>query len=116
MTIEIPALHDDRGKSQSSAAPRRGLDVFFEPRTVAVIGATEREGTVGRTLVHNLLSGPFASRIYPINPKRATILGHQAYPSISEAPGPIDLAVIATPAPSVPGVIRECGLAGVRGA
>src|SRR5262245_8248004 len=75
------------------------IDVFFEPHSIAVIGASERQGTVGRTLVHNLLSGPFAEKLIPVNPNRETVLGVRAYSSISQAPIPVDLAIIATPAP-----------------
>ncbi len=95
---------------------RHPLDNIFKPQTVAVIGATEKEGSVGRTLLWNLISNPFGGTIYPINPKRNNVLGIRAYPSISEVPDKVDLAVIVTPAPSVPGVIDECVKAGVKGA
>ena len=78
------------------------LDVFFEPKTVALIGATETVGSVGRTILKNLIASPFGGTVYPVNPKHRSILGHAAYPSIAEAPGPIDLAIIVTPAPVVP--------------
>jgi acetyltransferase len=92
------------------------LDVFFKPSNVAVIGATESAGSVGRTTLWNLISSPFGGTVFPVNPKRASILGIKAYPNVKEIPADVDLAVIITPAPSVPGVIRECAEAGVRGA
>src|SRR5690349_17031370 len=92
------------------------LDVFFSPRTVAVVGATENAGSVGRTLLWNLVTSPFGGTVYPVNPKRASVLGVKAYPSVSEIPEAVDLAVIVTPPPSIPGIIRECGENGVRGA
>ncbi len=92
------------------------LDAFFRPRNVAVIGATERPGTVGRALLWNLISSPFGGAVLPINPKRSSVLGIKAYPTIQEAAGPIDLAVIAVPAETVPGVVRECVDAGVKAA
>lgn len=92
------------------------LTAIFNPRSVAVIGATEREGSVGRTLLWNLISHPFGGTIYPINPKRHNVLGICAYASISEVPEPIDLAIIAVPAAAVPSVIRECLEVGVKGA
>lgn len=92
------------------------LDVFFSPKTVAVIGATETTGSVGRTLLWNLISSPFGGTVFPVNPKRASVLGIKAYPCIADVPERVDLAVIATPAPTVPGVIRECVESGVRGA
>src|SRR5579872_6555313 len=92
------------------------LDVFFSPKTVAVIGATENQNSVGRTLLWNLVTSPFGGTVYPVNPKRPSVLGVKAYPSISAIPEEVDLAVIVTPPPSIPGIIRECGEAGVRAA
>jgi acetyltransferase len=97
-------------------ARRQPLDVFFRPASVAVIGATETPGSVGRTVLTNLLAGSFGGTVFPVNPKRPTVLGNKAYPNIQAAPGPVDLAVIVTPAPAVPGVISECVAAGVAGA
>src|SRR5215831_12097459 len=92
------------------------LDVFFSPKTVAVIGATENQNSVGRTLLWNLVTSPFGGTVYPVNPKRPSVLGVKAYPTISDIPEAVDLAVIVTPPPSIPGIIRECGENGVRGA
>src|SRR5215470_4452852 len=91
------------------------LDAIFAPKNVAVIGATETEGSVGRTLVWNLISNPFGGTVFPINPKRPSILGIKAYPNIAEVPAQVDLAVISTPAATVPGIIGECVAAGVKG-
>ncbi|MEN9216417.1 MAG: bifunctional acetate--CoA ligase family protein/GNAT family N-acetyltransferase [Gloeomargarita sp. HHBFW_bins_162] len=95
---------------------RYPLDAIFRPQTVAVIGATERPGSVGRTLLWNLIHTPFGGTVFPINPKRPSVLGIKAYASIQEVPDPVDLAVIATPAPTVPAVIAACAQAGVKGA
>jgi acetyltransferase len=92
------------------------LDVFFRPKSVAVIGATETPGSVGRTLLWNLVTSPFGGTVYPVNPKRPSVLGVKAYQSISDIPGDVELAVIVTPPPSVPGLIKECGENGVTGA
>ena len=92
------------------------LDKIFAPKSVALIGATEKHGTVGRTILWNLISSPFGGTIYPINPNRPSVLGIKAYPSISAAPEQIDLAVICTPAPSVPNLVKECVDMGVPGA
>ena len=92
------------------------LDVIFNPKTVAVIGATEREGSVGRTIIWNLMTNAFGGTIFPVNPKRPSILGIKAYASIEAIPEKIDLAVIVTPAKTVPGIVRECVAAGVKGA
>src|SRR5512140_2915488 len=92
------------------------LDVFFSPKTVAVIGATENAGSVGRTLLWNLVTSPFGGTVYPVNPKRPSVLGVKAYKTVSDIPEPVDLAVVVTPPPSIPGIIRECGENGVRAA
>ncbi len=93
-----------------------GLDAIFAPRNVAVIGATDRAGSVGRTILWNLISNPFGGTVYPINPTKNAILGIRAYPDIKSLPEPVDLAVIVTPAKTVPGIIRDCVDTGVRGA
>ncbi|HWP84358.1 MAG TPA: bifunctional acetate--CoA ligase family protein/GNAT family N-acetyltransferase [Terriglobia bacterium] len=92
------------------------LDVFFRPETVAVIGASETPGSVGRAVLSNLISHPFGGIVFPVNPKRRSVLGIRAYASVRDVPEEIDLAVIATPAATVPGIIRECGEKSVRGA
>jgi acetyltransferase len=92
------------------------LDVIFAPRNIAVIGASEKEGSVGRTILWNLISHPFGGTVFPVNPKRNSILGIKAYRNIAAVPEPVDLAIIATPAATVPGVISECADAGVKGA
>ena len=81
-----------------------------------MIGATEKTGSVGRSVLWNLISNPFGGTVYPVNPKRPNVLGIRAYPTIGAVPEPVDLAVVVTPAPTVPGVIGECVEAGVKGA
>ncbi len=95
---------------------RKPLEAIFAPRTVAVIGATEKFGSVGRTVFWNLVSNPFGGTVYPVNPKRSNVLGVRAYPSLGALPEPIDLAVVVTPAATVPDMIGECVAAGVSGA
>jgi acetyltransferase len=92
------------------------LDGFFEPDSVAVIGATENPGSVGRTVLWNLLSSPFGGTVYPVNPKRPSVLGIRAYPEIGAVPQQVDLAVVTTPAKTVPGIIKQCAEAGVKSA
>jgi acetyltransferase len=91
------------------------LDAIFTPRTVAVIGASERAGSVGRAVLWSLVSSPFGGTVFPVSEKRASVLGVKAYRQIKEIPELIDLAVVVTPAATVPGVIRECVEAGVGG-
>ncbi len=90
------------------------LDPFFEPDSVALIGATENPGSVGRTVLWNLLSTPFGGTVYPVNPKRASVLGIRAYPNVGAIPEQVDLAVVTTPAATVPGIIKQCAEAGVK--
>jgi acetyltransferase len=92
------------------------LQKIFNPRTIAVIGATEKEGPFpfGRTILENVLA-PATRTIYPVNPNRETVLGTPCWKDIGAVPEPIDLAVIATPASTVPGIVDACGRAGVKG-
>jgi acetyltransferase len=94
----------------------RPLDCIFAPKAVALIGATENPNSVGRTVLENLQKGGMAGPIYPVNPKRDTVLGTKAYPSILAVPGKVDLVVVVTPSPSIPGIIKDCVQAGVKGA
>lgn len=102
------ALANDIWKQQGHA-----LDHFFKPRNIAVIGATEAQGSVGRTILWNLISSPFGGTVFPVNPKRPSVMGIKAYATLAEVPAPVDLAVIVTPASTVPGIVRGCEEAGV---
>ncbi|MFY9779000.1 MAG: bifunctional acetate--CoA ligase family protein/GNAT family N-acetyltransferase [Candidatus Baltobacteraceae bacterium] len=92
------------------------IDAFFRPRSVAVIGATDKLATSGRSVLVNLMTSSFGGTVHPVNPNHASILGRTSYPSVKDVPGKVDLAVIATPAKSVPDVIAECVEKGVRAA
>src|SRR5262245_12307605 len=94
---------------------RAPLDVFFRPRNVAVVGGTEEKSSVGHSIVLNLQKTPFGGSIYPVNPKRASVFGLPCFPGIRDVPEKVDLAVIATPARTLPDVIRECAASGVEG-
>ncbi len=95
---------------------RQALDAIFAPKSVAVIGATETIGSVGRTIVWNLMSSSFGGTIYPVNPKRPSILGIKAYPNLTAVPELVDLIVVVTPATSIPGIIEEAVDLGVKSA
>ncbi|MGE5776847.1 MAG: bifunctional acetate--CoA ligase family protein/GNAT family N-acetyltransferase [Chloroflexota bacterium] len=95
---------------------RQALDAIFAPKSVAVIGATETPGSVGRTIVWNLISSSFGGTIYPVNPKRASILGIKAYPNLSAVPEVVDLIVVVTPAATIPDIIKEAVDIGVKSA
>jgi len=83
------------------------LDPLFMPQSVAVIGASERPGSVGRSVLWNLLSSPFGGTVFPVNSKRSNVLGIKAYPSLRELPDKVDLIVVSTPADTVPDIIAE---------
>jgi len=95
---------------------RRPLDPIFSPKSIAIIGATETLNSVGRTILENLQKGGYTGQLYPVNPKRPTVLGLKAYTSIKEVPGTPDLAVIITPPATVPGIVHDCVDKGVPGA
>ena len=90
------------------------LTTMLAPKSVALIGASEKPDSVGRALLENLES--FRGRVFPINPSHATLLGQKTFSTIRDVPENIDLAVIATPAATVPGIVAECAAAGVKGA
>lgn len=91
------------------------LEKIFHPKTVAAIGASDKEGSVGNALIKNLLQGTFEGKVYPVNPRYSTIQGQKSYKAVKNIPDQIDLAVIATRAKLVPGLVEECGKAGVGG-
>ena len=97
---------------QAAAASVRAL---LEPRSVAVVGASRKQGTIGALLVANLKRDGFTGPIYPVNPNAKEILGLTAYPSVTAIGAPVDLAVIAVPAGAVEEVVADCARAGVRG-
>jgi acetyltransferase len=111
---EIPAPLDP--SNDPTRAPGSSLSPLFQPQTVALIGATDKAGSVGRTLLWNLISHPFGGVVFPVNPKRSAVLGIKSYPTLSAIPDRVDLAVVVTPAPSVPAIMSECVAARVRAA
>lgn len=94
----------------------RPLDAIFTAHSIAVVGATERAGSVSRAVLWSLVSSPFAGTVYPVSSKRGSVLGIKAYSKIADIPEAVDLAVVVTPSTTVPGVIDECVEPSVRGA
>ena len=94
----------------------RNLDFLFAPRSVALIGASPRPGSVGRTALRNLVDGGFAGPIFPVNPKYETLEGLRCFPGVDALPSPPDLAVICTPPATVPGLVSALGVHGTRAA
>lgn len=92
------------------------LEPLFSPRSIAVIGASTKPGTVGWTLMENLATGGYEGTLYPVNPKADTLFGLACYPSVSQVPGTVDLAIIIVPAAAVPEVLRESAAKGARAA
>lgn len=91
------------------------LDPVFRPRSVAVIGAGRERGGIGRQILDNLLASGFTGPVYPVHPAARAVGGIRAYPRVRDLPEAVDLAVIAVPAEKVPGLVEECGEAGVKG-
>ncbi|SCZ59685.1 bifunctional acetate--CoA ligase family protein/GNAT family N-acetyltransferase [Thiohalomonas denitrificans] len=90
------------------------LKQLFEPESMAIFGASDRPDSVGALVFQNMLEGGFKGPVFPINPKHEKVRGQKAYASIDEVHQPVDLAVIATPAPTVPNIIEACGAHGIR--
>lgn len=91
------------------------IDPILLPRSIAVVGASRRPGTIGYQIVDNLLKNGFTGVVYPVNPKATAVHSIPAYPSVSAIPGDVDMAVIVVPKDLVPAVVDDCGAKGVRG-
>ena len=91
-----------------------GLDAFFKPRSVAVIGASAKPGKIGHEILRNLALYEYKGQVYPVNPRADEILGLKCYPSVLDIPDEVDLAVIAVSSELTPKVVEECGRKGVK--
>ncbi|KPQ44376.1 MAG: acetate-CoA ligase subunit beta [Candidatus Methanoperedens nitroreducens] len=91
------------------------LDSIFNPKSIALVGASDEEGSVGYILMKNLTEMGYNGIVYPVNIHKPEILGKKAYPGIPQLPQTVDLAIIATPAATVPDIVEQCGIAGIRG-
>lgn len=98
-----------------TTARTSGLDGIFRPRSVAVVGASRREGSIGRQVVANLIASGFQGPVYPVNPKAEVVLSVPAFPSVRAIRGPVDLAVLVVPPDAVLRAAEECGKKGVKG-
>ncbi len=92
------------------------MQQFFEPRSVAIIGASTKPGKVGHDILRNMVTGGFQGDVHPVNPHADEILGKKCYPRVTEVEGPVDLAVIVVPAAAVLSVMQDCGEKGIRAA
>jgi acetyl coenzyme A synthetase (ADP forming)-like protein len=115
--VELPTSFSDealaRFEDRDRLAAKAAIRPILEPRGVAVIGASREHGTVGGQLFHNALEAGFEGVVYPVNPSADVVQSVRAYPSVTEVPDDVDLAVIAVPAPAVLEVARECADKGV---
>ncbi|MBU4331377.1 MAG: acetate--CoA ligase family protein [Acidobacteria bacterium] len=91
------------------------LDSIFNPRSIAVIGASRQQGSVGFSLLANLIDSRFQGIVYPVNPKADGILGIKCHKNVLDIPDPVDMAVVIVPAPVVPSILEECGERGIKG-
>ncbi|MGH3346594.1 MAG: GNAT family N-acetyltransferase, partial [Nocardioides sp.] len=96
-------------------AEAASIERFLHPRSVAVIGASRRQDTIGQALVRNLVMGNFTGRVYAVNPSSDAVSGMPAYPSVNDIPGDVDVAVVAVPAEAVQDVVLDCAAKGVHG-
>lgn len=112
----------EKSKTKERSAEQEKIDaivslrVFLKPRSIAVIGASRRQGTIGNKLFHNLLHQEFKGVVYPVNPNAEAVASVKTYPSVLDIPGEVELAVVIVPAETVQQVIEQCGRKGVQGA
>jgi len=92
----------------------KNMKRMFDPGAIAVIGASEKAGSLGRIIMDNLLACRKRT-IFPVNPKRKTILEFPSYPAVADIPEHVDLGIIITAAPTVAGIVEECGRTGMYG-
>ncbi|HEY8141758.1 MAG TPA: GNAT family N-acetyltransferase, partial [Kofleriaceae bacterium] len=118
--VTFPTRGTERFLAASMERERRAaaesVRALFEPRSVAVVGASSRPATIGRALIDNLVRAGFGGAIYPVHPTAREIAGRPCFSSLTACPGPVDLAVIAVPAASVEATLEEAARIGVRGA
>ncbi len=102
-------------KNEAGHKCNGSLDCIFRPRSIAIVGASRRKGTIGYEILHNLVSGDYNGKVFPVNPKAEVIHSIKCYPSVSDVPDAIDMAVIVVPSSIVPDIVEECGQKGVKG-
>src|SRR3954452_15041566 len=119
VSLEFPIAATDTAigvmSSREHRAEAASIESFFNPRSIAVIGASRRQDTVGQALVRNLVLGDYTGRVYVVNPTAKAVSGLPAYSTVAEIPGDVDVAIVAVPAESVQDVVLDCAAKGVRG-
>ena len=116
IVVDARVILEEEPSRQLFAAPKADLTAVFEPRSVAIIGASTTPGKAGFNILENLLRLGYKGTVYPVNPKAEEILGLKAYPVVDQIPGQVDAAIIATPARVVVDVMRDCARKGVKAA
>jgi len=96
--------------------PRQKIRAALIPRSLAVVGASDRPGSLGRDVFHNVLAGGFAGPIFAVNPARTVVAGHPSYPGLDALPEVPDLVIVVTPPATIPQIVRDAGARGVPGA
>src|SRR4051794_24987624 len=119
ITLEFPIEPTDTAigvmSSREHRAEAASIEKFFNPRSVAVIGASRRQDTVGQALVRNLVLGDYTGRVYVVNSSAKAVSGLPAYSTVGDIPGDVDVAIVAVPAEAVQDVVLDCAAKGVRG-
>ena len=108
-------LAEGRTAEREKVATIASLQAFLKPRSIAVIGASQRQGTIGNRLFHNILHQEFKGVVYPVNPNAEVVASVKTYPSVLDIPGEVDMAVVVVPAEIVQQVVEQCGHKGVHG-
>ena len=114
LDLEVTEDFAARSATRSRTAAKASIDAFFEPRVVAVVGASRTRGKIGSEILHNLIAGGYAGRIVPVHARAPTIAGLHAYARVSDIPDAVDLAIIAVPAAQVLAVVDDCIVKKVR--
>ncbi|MGI8523051.1 MAG: GNAT family N-acetyltransferase, partial [Nocardioides sp.] len=119
MLLEFPIDPTDTAigvmRGREHRAEAASIERFFNPRSVAIIGASRRQDTIGQVLVRNLVNGDFTGRVYVVNSNAAAVSGMPAYKTVSDIPDEVDVAIVAVPAESVKDVVLDCAAKGVHG-
>ncbi|GAB2982786.1 bifunctional acetate--CoA ligase family protein/GNAT family N-acetyltransferase [Nocardioides montaniterrae] len=119
ITLEFPIDPTDTAvglmRSREHTAEAASIHRFFNPRSVAIIGASRRQETIGQVLVRNLVTADFAGRVYVVNPSARAVSGMPAYKSVQDIPDDVDVAIVAVPADAVTDVVLDCAAKGVHG-
>ncbi|TET25142.1 MAG: GNAT family N-acetyltransferase, partial [Candidatus Bathyarchaeum sp.] len=108
-------MMEERPEIEEKTAVIASLQALLKPHSIAVIGASHRQATIGNKLFHNILHQEFRGVVYPVNPNAEAVAAVKTYSSVLDIPGDIDMAVVITPAETVQAVMEQCGQKGVRG-